>query len=632
MSQNAHVWLDQIDQKRIVSPDEAVAVIQKGQRVFISSGCAVPQSLVAALARRGPELADNPVIHLMTLGVAPYAEPGLSHQFRHNAFFIGPNVRGAVAEGRADYTPIFLSEIPRLFRHGRMPLDVALIQVSPPDQHGFCSYGVSVDVVKSAAESARLVIAEINPNMPRTLGDSFIPLSEIDRVVLTNNPILETQADTPDEVARRIGHHVAQLVEDGSTIQTGIGTIPDAVLASLTGKKDLGVHTEMFSDGLVDLVEQGVVTGKRKTIHTGKIVASFVMGTQRLYDFIDDNPLIEFHPTEYVNDPFRISRHDRMVAINAALQVDITGQVCADSLGTYFYSGIGGQIDFVRGAARSVGGKPIIALPSTASKGSISRIVSTLTPGAGVVTTRGDVHYIVTEYGVADLHGRSIRERALALIHIAHPDFREALMEDARHRHLVYGDQLVVLGAGAAELDRWESDYVLSGGQTVHIRPVRPDDEERQREMFYSFTTETVYHRFFEHLKAMPHERLQAYTSIDYRREMALVVLAREDESEPMVAVGAYAIDPATQSAEVAFIVREAYQGKGLGTVLFKRLIEIARVKGARSIVAEIMADNHVMIRLFHDCATGPVQSVFLDGVYRLSCEIGSSRQEAGSR
>lgn len=615
-------WLEQIDARRMVSPDAAIARIGKGQRVFIGSGCAEPQQLVEALARRGPELADNPVIHIMTLGIAPYTDARLSRQFRHNAFFIGPNVRQAVAEGRADYTPMFLSEIPRLFRHGKLPIDVALIQVSPPDRHGFCSFGVSVDIVKAAAESARTVVAEINPNMPRALGDSFIHLSALHYVVVADLPILEAGHEAPDETAKRIGHHIAGLIEDGSTIQTGIGTIPDAVLASLTDKKDLGIHTEMFSDGLLPLIEQGVITGRLKTIHTGKIVASFVMGSRRLYDFIDNNPMIEFHPTEYVNDPFRIAQHDRMVAINAALQVDLTGQVCADSLGTYFYSGIGGQVDFIRGASRSRGGKPVIALPSTAEHGAVSRIVSTLTPGAGVVTSRGDVHYVVTEYGVADLHGKTIRERALALIHIAHPAFREALMAEARKRHFVYEDQIVAVAAGAPELDQWESDFILADGRAVHIRPIRPDDEEKQREMFYSFSPETVYHRFFQTLKAMPHERLQVYTSIDYQREMALVGIVQEDEHELMAAVARYVVDPATGVAEVAFVVRDAFQGKGLGTVLFKRLVEIARYRGVRTIMAEILADNQAMIRLFHECATGPVQSVFRDGVYQLTCEM----------
>ena len=380
---------------RLVSAEEAVAGIRRGQRVFIGSGAAEPQALVGALARRGEQLADNQLIHIRSLGVAPYTESHLSNHFRYSTFFIGDNVRGAVVEGRADYTPIFLSEVPRLFYQGRAPIDVALIQVTLPDEHGFCSYGVSVDIVKAATESAHRVVAEINPNMPRTLGDAFVHIDKLHAIVESDMPILEMQQVPSDDVARRIGHHIAHLVEDGSTIQMGIGTIPDSVLQQLGDHRDLGVHSEMVGDGIIDLIERGVVTGARKTLHRGKVVTSFALGTRRLYDFLDNNPMFEFYPNEYSNDPFVISRNDKMVAINAALEVDLTGQVCADSLGTYFYSGIGGQVDFIRGAARSKGGKPIIALPSTAiiDGERVSRIVSTLKEGAGVVTSRGDVHW-----------------------------------------------------------------------------------------------------------------------------------------------------------------------------------------------------------------------------------------------
>jgi acyl-CoA hydrolase len=342
-----------------------------------------------------------------------------------------------VAAGRADYTPVFLSEIPRLFRSRRIDLDAALIQVAPPDEHGMCSLGVSVDVVKSAAESARTVIAQVNPLMPRTLGDSFIHVDRLAFLVDGPEPLLESVPAPPDEVCCRIGRHVAGLVEDGATLQLGIGGIPNAVLSYLGEKRDLGVHTEMFSDGLIELIERGVVTGARKALGQGKVVASFCMGTRRLYDYVHDNPVFEFRPVDYVNDPFVISQHERMTAVNSALEVDLTGQVCADSLGGRFYSGIGGQVDFIRGAARSLGGKPIIALPATARDGELSRIVPALKEGAGVVTTRGDVHYVVTEFGVADLWGRTVRERAHALIAVSHPQFREALLAEAQHRHLI---------------------------------------------------------------------------------------------------------------------------------------------------------------------------------------------------
>jgi len=607
---------------KIVDADEAVALVARGQRVFIGSGGAEPQLLVESLARRGPSLADNPVVHIMTLGLAPYIEQKFSDAFRHNAFFIGPNVRDAVAHGRADYTPIFLSEIPPLFRKRRIPIDVALIQVSPPDKHGYCSYGVSVDVVKSAAESARHVVAEVNPNMPRTLGDSFIHVSQIDKMVVCDQPILETRHGEPDEVASLIGRHIASLIEDGSTLQLGIGTIPDAVLACLHDKQDLGIHTEMFSEGVIELVEKGIINGSRKTLHPGKIVASFVLGTRRLYDFVDNNPMCEFHPTEYTNDPFRIAQNDRMVAINSALQIDLTGQVCADSLGTFFYSGIGGQVDFIRGAARSFNGKPIIALPATAQNGNTSRIVPTLNPGAGVVTSRGDVHYIVTEFGIADLHGKTVRERAIALIHIAHPKFRDRLMEEARNRHFVDPKSMAVMSAGSPELINLESDLKLDDGTFIHVRPIRPTDEELHREMFYQLEPETVYHRFFEPLKSLSTDRRRAFCNIDYATEIALVCIAREDEGEKMVAVGRYCLDMATNAAEVAFLVIDKYQHRGIGKYLFHRLLEVARQRGVTQFTAEVMADNEAMMHLFHSCAPGNVKTKLEDGIYYLSFEL----------
>ena len=424
-------WPQRYEEK-VRNPGEAVDVIQSGDHIFIGSGAAEPQRLVEALVARANAVFGTEIVHIMTLGIAPYAEPKWGDNFRHNALFIGPNVREAVAQGRADYTPIFLGEIPQLFETGRVPIDVALIQVSPPDQHGYCSYGVSTDVVKPATEAANLVIAEVNDQMPRTLGDSFLHVDDIDFLVPVDYPILETQVGVADEIARNIGKYIANLIEDGSTLQMGIGTIPDSVLYYLRDKKELGIHTEMFSDGMMHLVELGVITNMKKTLHKGKIVAAFCMGSRKLYDFVENNPFIEFRPVSYTNDPFVISQNDRMVSINSALEVDLTGQVCADSLGAYFYSGIGGQVDFVRGAARSKGGKPIIALPSTAADGSVSRITAQLKPGAGVVTSRGDVHYVVTEWGVAYLHGRTIQERALALISIAHPKFRPDLIRQAK--------------------------------------------------------------------------------------------------------------------------------------------------------------------------------------------------------
>ncbi len=430
-------WMD-IYRRRVTTAADAVRSIESGQRVWIHPGCCTPKPLVDAMVARAPELRNVEVVHILTLSAAPYVDPGMEKSFRHTALFTGSNVRPAVNEGRADFVPIHLHEIAELILSGRMPVDVCLIQVSPPDEHGFCSYGAGVDATKTAVEHASVVIALVNQRMPRTLGDSFVHATKLTHVVEVDEPILELpMAPEISEVSRRVGEHIASLIPDGATLQMGIGEIPDAVLLYLEGKKHLGVHTEMFSDGLVDLFEAGVVTNEKKTLHRGKIVTSFVIGTRKAFDFVDNNPFMEFHPNEYVNDPFVIARNDTMVAINSALAVDLTGQVCADSIGTRVYSGFGGQVDFIRGAARSKGGVPIIALPSTAKGGSLSRLVDTLLPGSGVVTTRADVHYVVTEFGIADLFGRSLRDRARRLIDIAHPDFQEQLERAAAERKLL---------------------------------------------------------------------------------------------------------------------------------------------------------------------------------------------------
>jgi len=413
--------------KKLRTADEAVRCVQSGMRVYIQPGCAEPETLVEALIRRAPAVEDVEIVHMMTMGCAPYVAPEMVGHFRHNAVFIGGNVREAINDGRADYTPIFLSEIEELFESGAMPLDVALLELSPPDSHGFCSFGVGVDTSLTAAKCARYVVAQINDQMPRTYGDSFIHVNELDVVVESSRPLCAIRKPEISEMHVAIARNVAGLIDDGAVLQTGIGGIPDAVLPFLMDRKDLAVHSELVSDGVIPLIEAGVLTGARKNFKPRKIIAGFCLGTKQMFDFVDNNPIFEFHPTSYTNDPAFIARNDNMVAINSALQIDITGQVCADSIGTRFYSGIGGQVDFLLGSSRSKGGKPIIAISSTAKSGTLSRIVPVLDPGAGVVTSRGLIRYVVTEYGVAYLHGKSIRERAKALIEIAHPQFREEL-------------------------------------------------------------------------------------------------------------------------------------------------------------------------------------------------------------
>ncbi len=421
-----------IYRRKITDVDTALANIQSGNRVYLAGGAGVPQELIQGLTRRAEHLTNVELTHILTFAEAPYAEPQYQESFRVNALFIGHNVRTAVHEGRADFTPIFLSEIPGLFRNGLLPLDVVLISLSPPDEHGFCSFGVEVGTTKPAAESARIIIAEVNRQMPRTLGDCFIHVSRLHHIVEVDYALPEAPQGGSSERHLQVGQHIAEMIPDGATLQMGIGSIPDAVLQNLGNHKDLGVHTELFSDGVIDMVEAGVITCARKSFHPGKIISGFLFGTQRLYDFAHNNPIIELHPADYVNDPFNIAKNEQMVAINSALQVDLTGQVCADSIGPHIYSGVGGQLDFIRGAARSKGGLPLVAFLSTAKNDSLSRIVPMLNTGAGVVTTRNDVHYIVTEYGVASLYGQTVRRRAQELINIAHPKFRDELTAEAR--------------------------------------------------------------------------------------------------------------------------------------------------------------------------------------------------------
>jgi len=427
-------WSEEYQSKRM-SAAQALEAVSSGSRVWIQSGCGTPSVLVNALVARGHELRNVEIVHMKNLGSADYTRPEYEGHFRHRALFLGENVRQAVCDGRADYTPIFLSEIEGLFETGVLPLDVVLMQVSPPDAHGFVSLGTTVDCTLTAARCATTVIAEVNQRMPRTHGDTAVHIGRISAIVESDRPLLEMQTEPPTALDMGVARNVASLIPEGATLQTGIGGIPEAVLRCLDDKRDLGVHTEMCTDGIIDLMEAGIINGERKTLHRGKAVAAFVLGTQRLFDFIRDNPSFEFRSISYTNDPFVVAQNDRMVAINGALQVDLTGQVCADSMGTRPYSGIGGQIDFIRGAARSKGGVPIIALPSTARGGTVSRIVPVLEPGAGVVTSRADVHYVVTEHGVAYLHGKTLRERAEALIAIADPRFQDELEDFAVRSH-----------------------------------------------------------------------------------------------------------------------------------------------------------------------------------------------------
>lgn len=602
-------------QSKLLTPREAVAKIAPGTRILIGSGAAEPVELVEALAEHGEHLADNDIVHLLTLGSAPYVRPEFAGRFRHAAFFIGPNVRAAVQAGRADFTPVFLSEIPRLIRSRRAPIDVALLQVSPPDARGYASLGVSVDIVRAGVEAADLVIAEVNPLMPRTFGDSLVQVEELDWLVPVESPILELEAEPLDDVSLAIGRHVAALVPDGATLQTGIGKIPHAVMTALSHHHDLGVHTEMLSDSVIDLVESGVITNKKKTLLPRKLVTSFVMGTRRLYDWVHENPAVELRPSDFTNDPFVIAQNERMIAINSALAVDLTGQVAADTLGSQFFSGIGGQVDFIRGAARSVQGKPIIALPSTAKSGTVSRIRTVLDAGAGVVTSRGDVHWVVTEYGAADLWGKNVRQRAAALLEIAHPDFRAELVSEAKARKYVLPDQRLPRVVHHCEEP---VSLKLESGDPVSIRPIRISDEEALRSLLYKLSADSRYQRFHAHVAPPRHEELLRWVDVDHDESVALVATASSEAGEQLIGLARYDVDKASGCAEVSVIVVDAWQNRGVGTHMFRRLADVAQRHGVTSFRADVLANNGRMLAIFNKSGLQIVTRLD-QGIYRVS-------------
>ncbi|MEW6288450.1 MAG: GNAT family N-acetyltransferase [Thermodesulfobacteriota bacterium] len=605
----------------IATPRKALAHVKNGQRVFIGTGCGEPQLLVDALTKRAGELADVEIVHLLTKGDAPYASPKLADSFTVNSFFIGQNVRGLIQEGLGSYTPMLLSDIPLLFKAGQLPLDVVLVQVSEPNILGKVSLGISVDIVKSAAENGSLVIAQVNKQMPWTFGDSLLDINDLDILVPADIPLIERVSKPMHEVSKKIAKLVASLVEDGSTVQfglgrvPGIGRIPAACMHYLKDKKDLGIHTEMITDATIELIESGAVTGVRKTMDQGKIVTSFCMGTKKLYDLVNQNPLFSFKPTEYVNDSYIISCQRKMVSINMALEIDLTGQVCADSEGEKFYSGIGGQVDFNRGAARSKNGKAIIVLPATDEKAGKSRIVCRLSRGAGVVTTRGEVHYVVTEYGIAYLHGKNIEERTLALISIAHPDFREKLLNEAiearyiRQDFASFGDKMVVAS------DEMKTSLLLDDGTLITFRPIHPTDEPSMRDLLYALSQETLYYRFMSKSSRFGHTQIKNFVYIDHRKDVAIVATLPAAHGEEMIAVGRYYLDERTNRAEAAFIVRDEWQNRGIGSFLFRHLITIAKRSGISGFTAEVLGENKRMQSIFNKSGY-KVQSHLEEGVY----------------
>jgi len=605
-------------QSMIASAEQAIARIRPGQRVFIGTGCAQPQALVKALVNRAAELEDIEIIHLLSLAEPSYGHKELAKHFHINSFFIGGNINEMQELG--DYTPIFLSDIPQLFRSGKLPVDVALIQVTPPNERGMCSLGISVDITKGAAENAGLVIAQVNPQMPWTMGDSQLYVHDIDILVPGESPVLEATLPEPTKTSRRIAEYVAALIPDGSTVELGIRRIPLAVVEFLKDKRDLGIHTEVLSEAVIDLIESGVITGARKNIDRGKIVASLCMGTRKLYDYIDGNPVFSFRGAEYVSNPYLISRQHNMVAISVAQEVDLTGQVCARSLETGF-SGLGSHMDFTHGAARASGGKSIVALESTRSHGTISRIAAHLSRHAGVTATCCEVHYVVTEYGVAYLYGKSLRERALALISIAHPKFRAELLKEAIKDNYVSSDLAAVEGKVFVGPQELKTSMVTEDGMLINFRTMHPTDEKHMRDLFYSLSKQTIHYRFMSNITRIPQKEVMNFLYTDYRSDMAIVGTLREAHGEEIIAIGRYYLNPRTNRAEVAFIVRDQWQNHGIGTFLLKYLVTIARRNGIAGFTAEVLVDNRPMMAVLHKSGC-KIRSQLEDRVYSFELDF----------
>jgi acyl-CoA hydrolase/GNAT superfamily N-acetyltransferase len=594
--------------------------IHPGNRIFIGTACGEPQYLVSALVNyveSNPKaFFDTEVLQVWTLGVAAYTQEKFKSNFRHNSFFIGDNTRAAVNAGLADYTPIFLSQVPALFRRGIVGVDVALIQTSLPDRHGYVSLGISVDIVAEAVRHASVIIAQVNSNMPRVQGDGVLHVEKINYIVPHDEPILEFDVPVNDEIAKKIGNYVSRLVQDGDTIQVGYGSRLNSILRCLSGKKHLGLHTELLSDGIVELMKLGVIDNSQKKFDQGKSVAAFCMGKKDTYDFIDDNPSIEFRSVDYTNDPIRISQHDNLVAINSALEIDLTGQATAESLGKTFYSGIGGQADFMRGAVLARNGKTILTLQSTANDDSISRIVPYLGEGSGVTMIRGDIHYVISEYGIAYLHGKNVRERAMELISIAHPKFRPWLIEEAKKLNIIYRDQAFVPGK-RGEYPEWMEAYrTTKSGLQILLRPSKISDESLVKDLFYSLSDQSMYRRFISRRKDMPHERLQEFVIIDYTQELVILATVGKEENEEVVGIGQYGIGQDIHSAEVAFAVRDSEQSKGIGTELLNYLIFLGKRSGLLAFDAEVLYENKPMLSIFEKAGFQMVSSG--GGIYTL--------------
>lgn len=586
--------------EKLVSPEAAVRNIKNGSRVFVGTGCGEPQRLIKAMV--GNRLVQDIVIYqMLSWTFAQYMDDDdFLDRFSLKLFFISYYMRQATFEGKIDYIPVYLSQIPELFASKEIGLDVALVQVSPPDRFGFCSLGISVDITLSGMQNAKMVIAQINPEMPRTWGDSLVHVDELDFLITHKEPLLEALPESKNqEVIKRIGHYIQQLVDDGATLQIGFGHLPDAVVSYLSDKKDLGMHTQVLTDGLLPLFEKKAVTNRKKTLLPGRVVASLCMGSRKLYDYVDNNPMFYFRSSEFVNDPNVIAKNDNFISISSALEVDLTGQICSDSKDYLFYSGIGDQVDFIRGSSMSKGGFSIIVIPSTAENGKVSRIVPHLSEGAGVATTRGDIDIVVTEYGIAELRRKSIYQRVIELAQVAHPKFRQSLIEEAKKRRYIFGDQLPPTTDDLMFLDVYKHSNTFANDTTIEFRPLLPSDEFETRHFFYSLQEETIYGRYFYKRKVFSREMLQKqWANVDYRRNMSIIGFRQVGRSKQIVAIGSYS-ECEKDKAEVAFLVKEDLQGLGIGTYLLEILEIIARENGYKGFVATTLTQNKKMIRVF---------------------------------
>ena len=585
---------------KFMSVAEAARLVQPGDRVFVGTACATPRRLVAAVEALSPAPADVEFFHFLTTGAVAHVEGEPNTGFRHRCFFVGSDVRYLVNQGRADYIPVSLFEIPRLIENGRVVADIAFIQVSPPNEHGYVSLGVSVDITSAIVNRARKVIAEVNPNMPVTLGDSFLSVDRIDHMVYVDEPILEYQHSAPDDVAERIAQYIAGIIEDGSTLQIGLGRIPNVSLKYLKDRKNLGIHSDVITTPILELIDAGVITGSCKNLYPGRIVTSYCLGTKELYKRIDQNPMFLFKPIEYVSDPATVARNDKMVSITQAFAIDLTGQVCADQFEGEFYSGVSTQPDFVYGSARSRGGKPIICLSSTTDDGKASRIRPLLEKGEGVSIARSNVHYVVTEFGIAYLYARSVRERALDLIEIAHPNFRDELLDSAKRLGYVPREQRIESRSGYMIGE--ERHIELKNKRTVLLRPARAADAASLQHLIHEMTVADVYTRFFRRLRSLSYEDAQRLCNVNYNTEVAFIASIGSRENEKIVGSACYFLNPTTNLAESAFMILPEWQGTGLGGALQKRMVEFAKARGIRGFTSEILSGNSKMVSLARKC------------------------------